>query len=109
MIFDADGKVLKRHEHEDDGGHRDTERVRFTHKQPHKRTDLELAEDTEAKRAKLVDTSSSSSSSSSHEDAPNLHDSIGEIGDRETRDSLVKNSRVDADKEINAIEALANA
>ena len=70
---------------------------------------MELAEDTEAKRAKLVDTSSSSSSSSSHEDAPNLHDSIGEIGDRETRDSLVKNSRVDADKEINAIEALANA
>ena len=38
-----------------------------------KSTDLELTDDTEAKRAKLFDTPSSSSSS--HEVAPNLHDS----------------------------------
>ena len=30
--FDADGKVLKRHEHGDDVEHRDSKRVRYTHK-----------------------------------------------------------------------------
>ena len=43
--FDADGKVLKRPEHEDDVDHRDSRRVRFTHKQPDKRADMELADD----------------------------------------------------------------
>ena len=33
VTFDADGKMLKRHEHEDDVDHRDSKRVRFTHKQ----------------------------------------------------------------------------
>ena len=56
--FDAAGKVLKRHEH-DDVDHRDPKRVRFTHKQPDKRADMELTDDTVAKRAKLFDTSSS--------------------------------------------------
>ena len=81
---DADGKVMKRHEHEDDVGHRDPKRVRFKHKQHDIRADMELTDDTVAKRAKLFDTSSSSSSSSSfssssHEVATNLHDSSGEI------------------------------
>ena len=35
--------------------------------------------------------------------------SSGEIGDLETRGSAVKKSRVDADIEISAIEALTNA
>ena len=48
-------------------------------------------------------------SSSSHEVAPNLHDSSGEIGDPETRESVMKKSRVDADMEISAFEALTNA
>ena len=43
--FDADGKVLKRHEHEDDVDRRDWKRVRFTHKQRHKRADLECTDD----------------------------------------------------------------
>ena len=38
----ADGKVLKRHEHEGGDEHRDSRRVRFTHKQPDKRADMEL-------------------------------------------------------------------
>ena len=83
--FDADGKVLKRHEHEGDVEHRDSKRVRYTHKQPDKRGDMELTADTVANRAKLFDTSSSSSSS--HQFAPNLHDSSGEIGDPVTRES----------------------
>ena len=72
MTFDADGKVLNRHEHVDDVDHRDSKRVRFTHKQTDKLADVELTDDTVAKRAKLFDTSSSRSSS--HEVAPNLHD-----------------------------------
>ena len=51
--FDADGKVLKRHEHEDDDDHRDTKRVRFTHKQPVNRAELETTNDTVSKRAKV--------------------------------------------------------
>ena len=43
--------------------------------------------------------------SSSHEVAPNLHDTSGENGDPETRESVMKKSRVDADMEINAIES----
>ena len=56
---------------------------------------------------KLFDTPSSSSSS--HEVAPNLHDSSGEVEDPETRESVMKKTRVDADMEISAIEALTNA
>ena len=97
-------KCCKRHEHESDVEHRDSKRVRFTHKQTDKRADMELTADTVAKRAKLFDTSSSSSSS--HEVAPNLHDSSGEIGDPETRESVMKRSRVDAGMESNATEAL---
>ena len=44
-------RVLKRHEHGCD--------VRFTHKQLDRRADMELIDDTTAKRAKLFDTSSS--------------------------------------------------
>ena len=51
----------------------------------------------------------SSSSSSSHEGAPNLHDSSGGIEDPETRESVMKKSRVDAQVEISAIEALTEA
>ena len=105
--FDADGKVLKRHEHKGDDEHRDSKRVRFTHKQSDKRTDMELTEDTVAKRVKLSDTPSSSSSS--HEIAPTLHDSSGEVEDLETRGSVMKKSRVGADLEISATEALTNA
>ena len=102
--------MLRRHEREDDVERRDSKRVRFTHKQTDKRADLELTNDTAAKRAKLFDTSSSSSSSSSsHEVAPNLHDSFGGVGDPETRERAMKKSRVDADKDICAIEALTNA
>ena len=92
--FDADGKVLIRHEHEDDVDHGDSKRVRFTHKQPDKRADLELT--------------ASSSSFSSHEFAPNMHDSSGGIGCLETRESAVTKSRVGAGVEISAIEALTN-
>ena len=53
MKFDADGKVLIRHEHEDDVDHRDSKRVRFTHKQPETRADMELTDDTVANRAKF--------------------------------------------------------
>ena len=74
--LDADGKVLKRHEHEGGDEHRYSRRVRLPHKQPDKRADMELTDDTVAKRAKLFDTSSSSSSS--HEIARHLHDSSGE-------------------------------
>ena len=81
--------------------------MHFTHKQPDERADTELTDDTVSKRTKLFDTSSFSSSS--HEIAPNLHDSSGEIGDPETRESVTKKSRVCADMEINAIEALTNA
>ena len=62
--FDADGKVLKRHEYEGGGVHGDPKRVRITHKQPDKRADLELTNDAVAKRAELRDTPSSSSPSS---------------------------------------------
>ena len=68
---------------------------------------MELTADTAATRAKLLDTSSSSSSS--HDVAPNLYASSGGTRDSETRESAMKNSRVDADKEISAIEALTNA
>ena len=85
MKFDADGKVLKRHEHGGDVEHRDSKRVRFTHKQPNKRADMELTDDTVAKRAKLFD--SPSSSSSSHEVALDLHDSTGETEDPERPES----------------------
>ena len=95
---------MKRHAREGD-----VERVRFTHKQPDKRADMELTDDTAAIRAKLFDTSSSPSSSSRHEIAPNLHDSSGEIGNPETRESVMRKSRVDADQEISAIDALTNA
>ena len=56
LKFDADGKVLKRHEHEDDDEHRDPKRVRVTHKQPDKHADLELTDDAVSERAKLCDT-----------------------------------------------------
>ena len=59
----GDGKVLKRHERGGGGDRRGSKRVRFTHKQPDRRADLELNDDTAAKRAKLFDTPSSSSSS----------------------------------------------
>ena len=100
-------KVLKRHEHESDVEHRDSKRVQFTHKQPGKRADMELTDDTAAKRTKLFDTSSFSSSS--HEIVPNLHDSSGEFGDPGTRESVTKKSRVGADMEISAIDALTHA
>ena len=63
--FNADGKSLKRHEHEDDDDNRDQKRVQFIHKQLVKRADSEMTDDkdTDAKRAKLCDTPSSSSSS----------------------------------------------
>ena len=105
--FDADGKVLKRHEHEGDHEHRVSKRVRFTHKQPDKVADMELTDDTVAKRATLSDTPSFSSSS--HEIAPNLYDSSGEVEEPDTRGSVMRKSRVDADMEISAIEALTNA
>ena len=47
----------------------------------------------------------SSSSSSSHEIAPDSHD----FGDHETRESVMKKSRLDADMEISNIAALTNA
>ena len=68
---------------------------------------MELTDDTVAKRAKMFDTSSSSSSL--HEVPPNVHDSSGEIGDSEPRESALKKSRVDVDMEISAIEAPTNA
>ena len=68
---------------------------------------MELTGDTVAKRAKLSHTPSSSTSS--HEIAPNLHDSSGEVEDPETRGSVMKKSRMDADMEISAAEALTNA
>ena len=76
-----------------------------THNEPDNRADMELTDGTAAKRAKLFDTSSSSFSS--HEVAPNLHDLFGGIGDPGTR--AMKISRVDADMEITAIDALTNA
>ena len=79
----------------------------FTHKQPNERADTDLTDDTVAKRAKLSDTPSSSSSR--HEIAPNSHYSSGEVDDPETRESVMKKSRVDADMKISAIEALTNA
>ena len=54
MKIDADGKVLKRHEHDDDVDPRDSKRVRFTHKQLDKRADPEMTDDTEGKHAKIV-------------------------------------------------------
>ena len=89
--FDANGRVLKRHEHEGEVEHRDSKRVRLTHKQPDKRADMELTDDTVVKRAKLFDTPSSSSSS--HEITPILHDSSDEVGVPETRESVMKKSR----------------
>ena len=44
-----------------------------------------------------------------HEIAANVHDSSSEVEDSETRQSVMKKSRVDADMEISAIEALTNA
>ena len=44
--FDADGKVLKRHGHDDDVDPRDSKCVRFTHKQLDKRPDLKFTDDT---------------------------------------------------------------
>ena len=105
--FDGDGKIFKRHEHEDDVEHKDSKRVRLTHKQPDKRADMDLTDDTAANRAKFCNTLSFSSSS--REVAPNLHGSSGGLGDPETRDSAMKKSRVDADMEISATEALTNA
>ena len=107
MKFDADGKVVKSHERRGHDEQRDSQRERLTHKQPDERADMELTDDTVAKRAKMFDASSSSSSS--HEIAPNLYNSSDEIEDPETRESVVKKSRVDADMEISAIEALTNA
>ena len=75
-----------------------------THKQTDKRADMQLTDDTVAKRAKLFDTQSSSSSS--QEPAPNVHDPSCEIEDPETRKSAMKKTRVDADMDISAIEAL---
>ena len=80
--FDSDGKVLKRHKHQNDVEHRDSKRTQKTDK----RADMELPDETVAKRAKLFDTSSSSSSS--HEIAPNLHASSGEIEDPEKMKAL---------------------
>ena len=63
-----------------------SKRVRFTHKEPDKRTNLEMTDDTVAKRAKLFDTSPSSFSSGK---------------DPETqRESVLTKSRVDAGMEI---------
>ena len=53
--------VLKRHDREDELDTRNPQRVRFTHKQPDKRTDLGTTDDTVAKRAKLSEPPSSSS------------------------------------------------
>ena len=78
MKCDEGGKVLKRQEHEGDDEHIDSKRVRFTHKQTDKRADMELTDDTVAKRSKIIDTSSYSSSS--HEIAPNLHGSSVKSG-----------------------------
>ena len=45
--FDADDTVWKRREHDDcDVDHRDSKRMPFTHKQPDKRADMELTDDT---------------------------------------------------------------
>ena len=107
MTFDADGKLLKRHEHEDNDDNRDSKRVRITHRQPDKRADLELTDDAVAKRAKLCDTPSSSPSS--QEIAPKLHVSSGGVEDSETRESVMKKPRVDIDMETSAIETLTNA
>ena len=79
--FDADGKVLGRHEQEDDVDHRDSKRVRFTHRQLDKLADLELVDETAANCEKMFDTPPSSSSS--HQVAPNLHDLSGGIEDPE--------------------------
>ena len=107
--FNADGKSLKRHEHEEDDDNGDQKRVRFTHKQPVNRADPEVTDDkdTHAKRAKLCDTPSSSSSS--HEFAPMQHDSSGVDESAETRESNTKKPRVDDDMEISEIETLTNA
>ena len=109
--FEADGKVLKRHEHEGEVEHRDSKRVRFTHNQPDKRAELEVTDDTAAKRAKLSDSQSSSSSSDipQSEIAPNLHDLSGETGDLVSRENVTKKARVGANMEVGAIEALKNA
>ena len=87
--FDADGKVLKRHEHEGDVDHRDSKRARFTHKQLDKRADMELTDVTVLNCANIFYTSSSSSSC--HEVGLNLHDSSVEIGDPDSREILCRN------------------
>ena len=97
--FDADGRVLKRHEHEDDVDHREFKRV------PIQLANI-LTGDTVVKCAKLFDTPPSSSSS--HEVAPNLHGSLSEDEDPATREHAVKKYRADADMEISAIEVLTN-
>ena len=107
--FNADGKSLKRHRHEDDEDNRDPKRVRCTHKQPVKRADSEGTDDkdTDAKRAKLCDTPSSSFSS--HEFAPMLHVSSGVDESAETREIVTKKPCVDDTMEISAIETRTNA
>ena len=105
--FDAHGTVLKRHDRDDEADTRSPQRVRCTHKQPDKRTDMGRTRDTVAERAKLSE--SPSSSSSSHEVVPKLHDSSGETADADLGESARKKSRVDADMEISAIEILTSA
>ena len=107
MRLDADGKVLKRHEHEHDVDHRDLKCVRFTHKQPDKRADLELTDDSVAKRAKICLTHHHPVLQATR--LRNLPDSHGGIEDSESRESGIEKSCVDADTEISAIEALTNA
>ena len=51
--FDADDKMLKRDAHVDDVDVRDSKRMWFTHEEADKRVDLEMIEDTVAKRGKL--------------------------------------------------------
>ena len=61
--FDADGKVLERHETDDPADAGDSKRVRFTHKQLVKLADLDITDDTIPNHAKLPEPQSSSSSS----------------------------------------------
>ena len=101
MSTDAHGTVLKRHDCDgvDTGS---PQRVRFTHKQLHKRTDLRTTDDTVGKRANLSEAPSSSSSS--HEIVPKLLDSSCETADADLGERARKKIRVDVDVEISAIE-----
>ena len=107
MEFDANGTLLKRHDRDDEVDTRSPQRVRFTHKQPDKRTDMGTTDDTVAKRAKL--SGSPSSSSSSHEIVPKLLDSSGETADGDLGERARKKIRVDVYLEISAIEMLTSA